>query len=78
MQMARMPNAYAEWDINGMLAYTMKMQGERNIDRFKIKVGSPEYIQRQAQAGNIVPIGGAGGKGKPGGSAAGTGTAGGA
>jgi hypothetical protein len=57
MQMARNPNAMMEWDINGMLAHTMKMLGERNIDRFRIKMGSPEFLQRQAQLGNMVPTG---------------------
>jgi len=81
LQMARLPNSYAEWDINGMIAYTMKMQGERNIDRFRIKVGSPEYLERQAAAGNLVQVGGGqGGGGQAGarGQPRGTGPAGGA
>lgn len=78
MQMSRDPMARLEWDLNGMLAYTMKMQGERNIDRFKIQIGSPEYLQRQAQLGNVVPVGGQGGRGKSGGGGGGGGSSGGA
>lgn len=80
MQMARLPNAYMEWDINGMIAHAMKMQGERNIDRFRIQIGSPEYLQRQAQYGNLIPTNGggngAGGRGR--GQAGAQGSAGGA
>jgi len=78
MQMARLPNAYMEWDINGMIAHAMKMQGERNIDRFRVQLGSPEHLQRQAQYGNMVPMnGGQGGRGAsgPAGPARGTVTA---
>jgi hypothetical protein len=55
----------------------MKMQGERNIDRFRIKMNVMQPgadPAAMAQAGNVVPLGGASGRGR---AAGGTGTSGG-
>lgn len=72
------PTAPMEWDLNAMLAYTMQMQGERNVDRFQIKIGSPEFLERQAQLGNLIQVGGGpNGGGGPGNRGAGRGSAGG-
>jgi len=71
MGMAKMPQLAMAWDMNGMLAHVMKMQGERNIDRFRIKINDPAALAQQAQAGNIIPLpaggkgGNAGGAGNP-------------
>src|SRR5690606_20622637 len=35
MQMSRNPQLVAEWDIGAMIGHTMKLQGERNVDRFR-------------------------------------------
>jgi hypothetical protein len=67
MQMARIPQLALQWDIGAMLAHTMKLQGERNVDRFRIQVGSQQQLQQQALAGNVVPLQGAGGAGGRGG-----------
>lgn len=64
MQLARSPQLMASWDLNAMLAHTMKMQGERNIERFKIKIGDPAQLQQQAAMGNVIPLQGVG-NGKP-------------
>lgn len=79
MQMARVPELMMQWDINGMIAHTMKMQGERNVDRFRVNMQDPAQIQKQVQLGNLVALtGGKGGRGKPPGAAGGaTGTSGG-
>lgn len=67
MQMARVPQFTMEWDMSGMIAHLMKMQGERNIDRYRRvqpSVMPPGTdIQGQVKAGNLVPIGGQGGRG---------------
>lgn len=41
IQMAQRPDLSMRWDIDGMIAHMMKMQGERNIDRFRIQVLPP-------------------------------------
>lgn len=70
-QMARVPEVAMQWDIGGMLAHTMKLAGERNIDRFRlppqVSVAPPGTdLTQQAQAGNVVPLqgGGSGGVGR--------------
>jgi hypothetical protein len=65
MQMARVPQLAMQFDMPSMLMHVMKMQGERNIDRFKINVSPQQQLQAQAQAGNVVPLQGAGGGGPP-------------
>lgn len=75
MQMARIPELAMQWDLGAMLAHTMKLQGERNIDRFKIQVSPMQQVLQQAAAGNVVPLGGKGGGRGPTGA---TGTSGGA
>ena len=82
MQMARSPQMIAEWDISGMLAHAMKLQGERNIDRFRrvpqmgMNIAQPGTdLQDQAKKGNVVPLGGQGGGAR--GAGRGTGSAGG-
>lgn len=76
VQMIRQPEMAMQWDINGMISHMMKLQGERNIDRFRIQVAPPgANLPGQAAAGNVIPLGAgsAGRKGpSPGGPATGT------
>ena len=46
------------YDLAAMIAHVMMLQGERNVERFRINMNSPEALAQQAQAGNVVPIGG--------------------
>jgi hypothetical protein len=70
MQMARVPELAMQWDLGAMLAHTMKLQGERNVDRFRIQVMAPGMNPAlAAQAGNVIPLGGGGGRGTGSGSA---------
>lgn len=65
MQLATSPYA-PFWDVNEMIAHTMELQGERNIQRFKVQMQSPEQLMAQQQAGNVIPLGGrSGGKQGP-------------
>lgn len=67
VQMSRVPELAMQWDIGAMIGHTLKMQGERNIDRFKINVAAPgANLAGQVQAGNMVPVGGQSGRGRPG------------
>lgn len=52
--------AMMSWDINSMIAHTMQLLGERNINKFRVQLGSPQQLAQQAQSGNVVPIGGGG------------------
>lgn len=61
MQMSRSPQLLMEWDLSGMIAHTMKLQGERNIDRFRrpvqMNVAQPGMdLQNEAAKGNVIPL----------------------
>lgn len=62
VQLGANPVLAMEWDIGGMLSHVMKMTGERNIDRFRLNLSPDQKIQRQAELGNVVPLGGSGGR----------------
>lgn len=85
MQMSRSPQLMMEWNLSDMIEHTMKLQGERNVNRFRIRpqLMAPGVDPRvQADAGNVIPLqggrgGGAGGRGagagpRPAGSSGGT------
>ena len=55
VQMSRIPEFAMQWDIGGMVAHAMKLQGERNIDRFRIQVQPPGA----APGANMIPLQGA-------------------
>lgn len=61
LQLGQAPQLAMGWDLGGMLAHAMMLQGERNVDRFKIQVSPQEQLMAQAQAGNVVPLEGQGG-----------------
>jgi len=63
VQMGSVPAIALEWDIGAMLSHVMKLTGERNIDRFRLNLKPDEKLQRQAELGNVIPLGGQGGKG---------------
>ena len=62
VQLGANPVVAMEWDIGGMLAHVMKLTGERNIDRFRLNLTPDEKVQRQAELGNVVPLGAGGGR----------------
>lgn len=62
VQLASSPVIAMEWDIGAMVAHTMKLAGERNIDRFRLNLAPDQALQRQAQLGNVIPLGGKSGK----------------
>lgn len=61
IQMARVPQFSVAWDINGMVAHMMKMQGERNIDRFRLNVLPPGV----GPSAGAMPLGVPGGQAPP-------------
>lgn len=61
-QLGSNPAIMQRWDVGGMLAHAMKLTGERNVDRFRLKIGSDASMMNAAAAGNIVPLGGEGGE----------------
>jgi len=72
VQVARVPQIAMQLDLVGMIGHTMKLQGERNFDRFRIQVLPPGVAPGSAMpaqggmpaspADNVVPLGAAGGR----------------
>lgn len=63
MQTSRDPLMRQEWNIGEMVAHVMKMQGERNVDRFRIvpKILPPGVAPGAGGGGNVVPLNPGGG-----------------
>ena len=59
-QMAAVPELMAEYDIGRIFAYVAQLAGLKNINRFRVEVRPDAELGQQAQAGNIVPLGGGG------------------
>jgi len=61
--MVKIPPLLQQYDIGKIFAYTAKLAGAKNIDQFRVNVRPDGAVAADAQAGNIVPIGGQGGGG---------------
>ena len=57
-QMQKMPQLAQEYDLGRIFAYVAQLGGIKNIKRFKINVVPDEQALAQAQAGNLIPLGG--------------------
>lgn len=64
--MKQFPELAMKYDIGSIFAYTAQLAGAKNIKRFQIKMVPDGMIDQQAQAGNLVPLGGPSGRGSPG------------
>lgn len=60
-QMAQSPQVLQQYDLGRIFAWIAQLGGLKNIHRFKIQIQEPEDLIQQAQAGNVIPIGGPGG-----------------
>lgn len=56
MQLAQSPTLGPQFNLPEMVSHIMRLQGEKNIDRFKLSVMPNQMLQDQVQAGNVVPI----------------------
>lgn len=56
--LVKMPQLGMTYDLGAIFAYTARLAGAKNIDQFKVQVRPDEQLAAQAQAGNLVPIGG--------------------
>lgn len=65
IQLSQSPIA-GQWNLSEIVAHIMRLQGEKNVDRFRLDVQSPKAVEQGVQAGNLVPIeGGQDGGGRP-------------
>jgi hypothetical protein len=64
-QVQKLPQVMMQYDIGKIFAWVATIAGIKNIQQFRITVGDPTQLARQAQAGNVVPIGQAQQPGQP-------------
>jgi hypothetical protein len=65
-QMAQAPQVLVQYDLGKIFAFVAQLAGLKNINQFRIDVQSPEALQQQEAAGNVVPIRGGQGGGSAG------------
>lgn len=58
-QMRNFPQLMMSYDMGRIFEWVAQLAGLKNITQFKIQLGSPEMLQQQALAGNVIPMGGA-------------------
>lgn len=56
MQMRSMPTLMLQYDLGRIFAWVASLAGVRNVNRFKIQVGSPEAIAQATEAGNLIAM----------------------
>jgi len=64
-QMRNFPALMMQFDIGKVFTHVAQLAGIRNINQFKIQVVPDGILQAQAQAGNVIPIGGRAGAQNP-------------
>jgi len=55
---ASRPELAANFDMTRIFLHIMRETGVRNVEQFRVKTASDETVQRQVEAGNIVPAAG--------------------
>lgn len=56
LQMRSVPGLIMQYDLGRIFAHVANLAGIRNLNQFKIEIGSPASLMQQSDAGNIVPI----------------------
>lgn len=56
LQMRSVPGLIEQFDLTRIFSYVATLAGIRNLNQFRIQVGSPQSLLQQASAGNIVPL----------------------
>jgi hypothetical protein len=52
------PQLAAQFDLARIFMWMAQLGGLRNVDSFRLQLGSPEQLQQQALSGEVVPING--------------------
>jgi hypothetical protein len=56
-QIRAMPEIMMQYDMGRIFEWVAQLGGLKNITQFKIQLGSPEYLMKQQQLGNMIPMG---------------------
>jgi hypothetical protein len=52
------PQLAAQFDLARIFMWMAQLGGLRNVDSFRLQLGSPEQLQQQALSGEVVPLNG--------------------
>jgi len=55
--MVKVPGLLENYDVSRIFAWVAQLTGLRNINQFRIDIRPDEQLQRQAEKGNVVPLG---------------------
>ena len=56
LQMRGVPGLIEQFDLTRIFGYVASLAGIRNLNQFRIQLGSTQSLLQQASAGNIVPL----------------------
>ena len=56
LQMRGVPGLIEQFDLTRIFGFVASLAGIRNLNQFRIQLGSPQSLLQQASAGNIVPL----------------------
>jgi hypothetical protein len=56
LSMRSIPGLLLQYDLSKIFAHVAALSGVRNVNQFRIEMGSPEMLAQQADAGNLVPL----------------------
>ncbi len=63
-QLRNFPQIMQQYDMGRIFAWVAQLGGLRNIQQFRVNVSPDVQLDNQAQQGNVIPIGAAGGPGR--------------
>jgi hypothetical protein len=55
-QMAQVPQVFQQYDLGRIFSYMAQLGGIKNLERFRIQIGSESDLIAQQAAGNVVPM----------------------
>lgn len=61
-QMAQMPDVLMQYDFGKIFTYVAGLAGVKNLSQFKVQIAPAERLQELAQQGNVIRLGGGGGR----------------
>lgn len=56
LQMRNMPSLMTQFDLGRIFAWVANLTGVRNVNRFRLQLGTPEAMAQQADAGNLIAL----------------------
>jgi hypothetical protein len=62
LQMRTVPGLVLQFDLGRIFSHVASLAGIRNLNQFRLQLGSPAALAQEAERGNVVPLSGGGAK----------------